>query len=575
MTLAFRAGLFNIGAQGQLIMGAICAGYVGFTWDLPPVPAPAGRTGRRARGRCHLGWHRGFLKARTGAHEVITTIMFNYLAASVLIYALGHEAFQRPGSDNALSPRVDDSATFPTPFGDSFDVHLGVILAILAGVGVWWLLERSTWGFELRAVGANADASRTAGMSVSKIYTLAMLLAGALAGLAATMQVLGNQNSLSPTLPGSIGFDAITVALLGRASPLGTVLAGLLFGAMSVGGVAMQASAGTPKELTDVLQALIVLFVAAPALVKGILHIKEPGGGVDRHGEGLGLLMATATAISDEGVVDVRDRADIRRQIKLSVIFGLVSLALVFFYLRIDDFTVTYTLGERVTLDDPAKSINAQPIMIAGIVVARGVPAARRCSTRCPRAPWGRWSTSCSVSPSSPASLIWCYADQTGTFSVAIINPFPGTIRLATPLIFGALAGCLCERSGVINIAIEGQFLIGAFFAAVASSLFFSAEMGLVGGIIAGVAHGRAAGRLRAALPGQPGRARRGADRAGDRAHRLPAQPDPRRPGHQEVLNDRFLEKIPISGLVDIPVIGPALFNQRCSSTSCTARSSS
>jgi general nucleoside transport system permease protein len=279
VTLAFRAGLFNIGAQGQLIMGAICAGYVGFTWDLPPglhllVALIAGLLGGAV-----WGGITGFLKARTGAHEVITTIMFNYLAASVLIYALGHAAFQRPGSDNALSPRVDDSAAFPSPFGDNFDVHFGVILAILAGVAVWWLLERSTWGFELRAVGANAQASYTAGMSVAKVYTLAMLLAGALAGLAATMQVLGNQNSLSPTLPGSIGFDAITVALLGRASPLGTVLAGLLFGAMSVGGVAMQASAGTPKELTDVLQALIVLFVAAPALVKGILRIREPGGG--------------------------------------------------------------------------------------------------------------------------------------------------------------------------------------------------------------------------------------------------------------------------------------------------------
>jgi simple sugar transport system permease protein len=288
VTLAFRAGLFNIGAQGQLIIGAICAAYVGFTWNLPPgihllVALVAGLLGGAVWGAIT-----GFLKARTGAHEVITTIMFNYLAASVLIYALSKNAFQRPGSDNALSPKVDDSATFPSPFGDSFNVHLGVILAILAGVAVWWLLERSTWGFELRAVGANAQASRTAGMSVSKVYTLAMLFAGMLAGLAATMQVLGNQNSLSPTLPGSIGFDAITVALLGRASPLGTVLAGLLFGAMSVGGVAMQASAGTPKELTDVLQALIVLFVAAPALVKGMLRIRESGGGATVMAKGWG-----------------------------------------------------------------------------------------------------------------------------------------------------------------------------------------------------------------------------------------------------------------------------------------------
>jgi simple sugar transport system permease protein len=288
VTLAFRAGLFNIGAQGQLIIGAICAGYVGFTWDLPPglhvlVALAAGLLGGAVWGGIV-----GILKARTGAHEVITTIMFNYLAASVLLYALSHEAFQRPGSDNNLSPPVDDSATFPRFQIGGFDMHLGVILAVLAAVGVWWLLDRSTWGFELRAVGANAQASRTAGMSVPKVYTLAMILAGLLAGLAATMQVLGNHNSLSVTLPGSIGFDAITVALLGRATPLGTVLAGLLFGAMSVGGVAMQASAGTPKELTDVIQALIVLFVAAPAAVKGLLRIKEAGGGATVMAKGWG-----------------------------------------------------------------------------------------------------------------------------------------------------------------------------------------------------------------------------------------------------------------------------------------------
>jgi ABC-type uncharacterized transport system permease subunit len=287
VTLAFRAGLFNIGAQGQLILGAICAGYVGFTWNLPPGIHLLVAVLAALVGGAFWGGLVGFLKARTGAHEVITTIMFNYLAASVLLYALSHDAFQRPGSDNALSPKVDDSAAFPK-LPDAFPVHLGVLLAFAAGFAVWWLLERSTWGFELRAVGANPQASRTAGMSVAKVYTLAMLLAGLLAGLAATMQVLGNQNSLSITLPGSIGFDAITVALLGRATPLGTVLAGLLFGAMSVGGVAMQASAGTPKELTDVIQALIVLFVAAPAAVKGLLRIKETGGGATVMAKGWG-----------------------------------------------------------------------------------------------------------------------------------------------------------------------------------------------------------------------------------------------------------------------------------------------
>ena len=275
VTLAFRAGLFNIGAQGQLIVGALVAGYIGFSWDLPAgihllVALVAGIAGGAAWGAIA-----GVLKARTGAHEVITTIMLNYLGTALLLYCLSKEAFQRPDSDNPQSPRPLDSATFP----EIGNLHLGVLVAFLAAGLVWWILDRSRLGFELRAVGANADASRTAGMNVPHVYTVAMIIAGGLAGLAATMNVLGHQDSLSPTMAGTIGFDAITVALLGRATPLGTVLAGLLFGALSVGGVAMQASAAsTPKELTEVLQALIVLFVAAPALVQGLARMKKTGG---------------------------------------------------------------------------------------------------------------------------------------------------------------------------------------------------------------------------------------------------------------------------------------------------------
>ncbi len=274
VTLAFRSGLFNIGAQGQLVIGAICAGYVGFTWDLPPGIHLITATLAGLLGGALWGGIAGFLKARTGAHEVITTIMLNYLAVSVLLYALSNNAFQRPGSDNSLSPSVNDSAVFPSLFG----THSGVLIAFAAAALVWWILDRSTLGFEERAVGANASASRTAGMNVPNVYTSAMLIAGALAGLAAVMQVLGHRDALSPNVAGAIGFDAITVALLGRATPIGTVLAGLLFGALSVGGVAMQASAGTPKELTLVIQALIVLFVAAPTLVKSIMRIKDKGG---------------------------------------------------------------------------------------------------------------------------------------------------------------------------------------------------------------------------------------------------------------------------------------------------------
>jgi len=276
VTLAFRAGLFNIGAQGQLVLGAICAGYVGFHYDLPPVAHVVAALAAGLAGGALWGGLVGLLKARTGAHEVITTIMLNYVGAALLTYLLTKESFQQPGSDNPRSEKVAADATFPELLG----VHSGILLALLAAVGVWWLLERSTVGFELRAVGANADAGRTAGMSVAKVYTLAMIVAGLLAGLAGAQQVLGHQDSLTANFGGSIGFDAITVALLGRATPLGTVLAGLLFGALSTGGLAMQASAAsTPLALTQVLQALIVLFVAAPALVKAVFRFRESDDG--------------------------------------------------------------------------------------------------------------------------------------------------------------------------------------------------------------------------------------------------------------------------------------------------------
>lgn len=273
VSLAFRAGMFNIGAQGQMLVGGILCGYIGFHYDLPPglhlllavlgAVVAAGIWGGIA----------GFLKARTGAHEVITTIMLNYVGRFMLLYFLAKESFQRPGEDNLLSPPVDDSASFPSIAG----VHTGVLLAVLAALLIWWLLERSTWGFEIRAVGANPDAARTAGMSVARVYITAMTVAGMLAGLAVAMQLLGRQDPLGDQIAGSIGFDAITVALLGRATPLGTVLAGLLFGALSSGGLSMQAAAGVPPEMSQVLQALIVLFVAAPALIRGVFRMRGTG----------------------------------------------------------------------------------------------------------------------------------------------------------------------------------------------------------------------------------------------------------------------------------------------------------
>jgi ABC-type uncharacterized transport system permease subunit len=278
--LAFRAGLFNIGGQGQVIMGAVCAGFVGFHWDLPPglhllLGILAGIIGGAA-----WGGLAGFLKAKTGAHEVITTIMLNYVAFFFLAYLLTAKGFQQSGSGQAISYQVHDSAQLPPLLGSSVRVHAGLFLALLAAWFVHWLLTRSTLGFRLRAVGANPFASRTAGMSVENSYITVMLIAGALCGLAGVSQILGTNSRITGDIDAGIGFDGITVALLGRASSKGIVAAGLLFGALHAGGTQMQSATGTPVDLVQVIQSLIVLFIAAPMLVRAIYRLHGTASGV-------------------------------------------------------------------------------------------------------------------------------------------------------------------------------------------------------------------------------------------------------------------------------------------------------
>lgn len=278
VALAFQAGLFNIGGQGQIILGAVFAGYVGFAWHLPPglhvvVGVAAGFVGGAL-----WGGIAGLLKARTGAHEVITTIMLNYIAYNLLVYLLGVRGFQAPPYGQAISNVVLPTARLPHLLGDHLRVHTGILLALAAAWAVSWLLRRSTTGFQLRAVGANQAAARTAGMSVARSYVTVMLLAGGLAGLAGVSQILGTNTAITSDIDGGIGFDAITVALLGRGRPWGTVLAGLLFGALRAGGVEMQALTGTSIDLVTVLEAIIVLFVAAPALVREIARLRDTKG---------------------------------------------------------------------------------------------------------------------------------------------------------------------------------------------------------------------------------------------------------------------------------------------------------
>ncbi|MFW2513933.1 ABC transporter permease [Demequina sp. SO4-13] len=274
--IGFRAGLFNIGAQGQLLIGATLGAYVGFAWDLPwgihLLVAVVGS----AIGGAVWGFIPGFLKARTGAHEVIVTIMLNYIALNFVAWLLTLESFQRADSNNPITPVVDETSQYPLILGSGFNLHLGFLLALACAAGVWWLMERSTLGFEFRAVGANPRASRTAGMSVAKSYVLVMVIAGALAGLAGSAQVLGTEKVLTTATAGSLGFDAITVALLGRSRPLGTVMAAILFGGLRASGPTLQVQAGLPVDIVFVIQALIVLFIAAPPLVRSIFRLPAP-----------------------------------------------------------------------------------------------------------------------------------------------------------------------------------------------------------------------------------------------------------------------------------------------------------
>jgi simple sugar transport system permease protein len=279
VALAFRAGLFNIGAQGQFIAGAIGASWVGFTFDLPIVIHAVAAIAAAMLFSGLYGGFVGFLKARTGAHEVIVTIMLNYVAGYFLLWLLSTTAFLRPGRQDPLAPEVHQHARLPHLFGPNLRANLGFIIALLAAGAIWWLLNRSTWGFRFRAVGANAAASRTAGISVARVTTSVMFIAGALAGLGGAVQILGSEPAMTAGVGGSFGFDAITVALLGRATPIGTVFAALLFGALRAGGLTMQASTETPLDLVLVIQALVVLFIAAPALIKSLFRLKNVDAG--------------------------------------------------------------------------------------------------------------------------------------------------------------------------------------------------------------------------------------------------------------------------------------------------------
>ena len=274
LALGFRAGLFNIGGKGQIIVGALAAVWVGFSLNLPPVVHTLVALLVAIVAGGLYGGIAGVLKAKTGANEVIVTIMLNSIATLGLGYILTQKAWQVPGTNQPVTPKVADSAAFVRLLPAPFKLHVGFLVAIVALGVFWWLIERSTLGFQIRAVGANAAAARTAGISVERITAITMVLSGAFLGLAGANEALGTIGYVSRDVAGSIGFDAITVALLGRNKTWGTFGAGLLFGAFKAGGYTMQAK-GVPIDMILILQSVIVLLIAAPALVRWLFRLPD------------------------------------------------------------------------------------------------------------------------------------------------------------------------------------------------------------------------------------------------------------------------------------------------------------
>jgi general nucleoside transport system permease protein len=275
--LGFRVGLFNIGGTGQLVSGLIWATFVATRIELPPIVHFVVAIVAAIVGAALVGAFVGFLKARTGANEVITTIMLNYIIVSFFNFLLTDNALLQGATAGGYtkSDPAFETARLPYLLGESYALNLGFVLAIISVVVYWWLMERSTIGFRLRAVGFNPSAAKTAGINVERTYILALGLSAAFVGVAAANQALSSTGGVTPTSHAGIGFDAITVALLGGSSASGVLLAGLLFGAFKAGSSAIQV-VGISPDVLGIVQGAIVLFIAAPPLIRAIFRLPPP-----------------------------------------------------------------------------------------------------------------------------------------------------------------------------------------------------------------------------------------------------------------------------------------------------------
>ena len=274
--IGFKAGLFNIGAQGQFSIGALTGTAVAIALNdaSPLVAIPAAVIAGMIGGLLY-GLIPGILKAFSGAHEVVTTIMLNYIAIYIVSYFIGGPL----RGEDANYDRTADIAAAKLPIIIGDVGHLGILFAAAAVPIVWWFLFRSTIGFEVRTTGANSEAARYAGMNPRFLIVFTMGLCGLFAGLAGITQILGKVGYYPAALASSttVGFDAIAVALLGRANPIGILLSGLLFGALQAGSGPMQVAADIPPQIVSVLQAVILFFLTAEVLVRRLFRLKSAG----------------------------------------------------------------------------------------------------------------------------------------------------------------------------------------------------------------------------------------------------------------------------------------------------------
>lgn len=274
VALGFRAGLFNIGAEGQFFIGSLGAAFVGYSligwpWYLHLPLAILGGFVAGAIWGAIPGW----LKAKTGGHEVVNTIMMNYIAYRLSDWLI-NGPMKAPGF-RPVTPHIQVSAELPRLFGDPLRFNVGFFLALLVAAVVVWLLFKTTIGFTIRAVGANPDASRYAGMSITRTVVLAMTLSGGLCGLAGASQVLGVDYWVGQGFSAGYGFDAIAIALVGKSHPVGVVLAALLWGFLRSGATRMQSLAGIPIDIISIIQGLVIVFVAAPDIIRGLYRLRK------------------------------------------------------------------------------------------------------------------------------------------------------------------------------------------------------------------------------------------------------------------------------------------------------------